>query len=79
MAAEGKWQSLQRLRAASVAFAYGFVEARGGKKFRLARKGPAVTKAAIEAGKRTVFLVDSAGGSVATPLEVKANKTTYVP
>ena len=68
-----------RAGAASVAFSYGFVEARGGKKFRLARGGPALTKAAIEAGKRTVYVVDSDGGSVATPLEVKANKTSYVP
>ena len=50
-----------------------------GSKLRLSAKGPAVAKAAVEEGKRTVFLVGEDGETSSHQVTVVAGKTSSVP
>jgi hypothetical protein len=70
------------LKAAPVAatFGFGFIEAKRGRKFKLSSNGATMTRAALEAGKRTVLVVDEGGGGTSShTVTVATGKTITVP
>jgi hypothetical protein len=65
--------------AVNLNFAYGFVEAKAGHKFKLSSGGSALTRIALEGGKRNVIVIDRNGETSSQAVVVVAGKTSYVP
>jgi hypothetical protein len=64
---------------ASVTFSFGFIEGKDGAKFKLSSKGKAMSKVALEDGKRTVHVIDEDGTTSPVQVTVTAGKTALVP
>jgi hypothetical protein len=64
---------------AAVTFSYGFIEGKDGAKFKLTAKGKAMTKVALEDGKRTVLVIGEDGTTSPVSVNVTAGKTSLVP
>jgi hypothetical protein len=65
----------------SVSLAFGYVEARNGRKLKLSPNGKPITRAALEEGRRTVYVQNSDDPEDfnSTSVSIKAGKTDYVP
>jgi hypothetical protein len=64
---------------ATVTFSFGFIEGKDGARFKLSSKGKAMTKVALEDGKRTVLVIGDDGATSPVSVNVSAGKTALVP
>jgi hypothetical protein len=79
LAARGTRKVDARKGPATATFTFGFIESKPGTRLRLSAKGAAMTKVAVEDGKRTVFVIDEDGATSSQQVTVGSGKTVTVP